>query len=186
MIDGMATDPETSPEPMDDASLATTPEPGRTTGRTAGRTPGDGRRRRPFGLIVLASLMLLKAALVLLVTVGLAMNPSALIKAVGGTGFLTDEAGLVGTAVIAMIAVLLVASATGLLFRRRAGWLVAMILTGAFIAIDISSFFLGSPNHFWMALNIITVFYLNQPDVRAVFDIDDPMVRARPDKTVAG
>ena len=182
MTDGMANAPEMAPDPMDDARLVTAPEPG----RTPGRTPGDGRRRRPFGLIVLASLMLLKAALLLLVTVGLAMNPGAVIKAIGGTGFLTEEAGLVGTGVIAIVAGLLVASATGLLFRRRAGWLVAMILTGAFIAIDITSFFLGSSNDFWMALNIITVFYLNQPDVRAVFDIDDPMIMTRPDSTGAG
>jgi uncharacterized membrane protein (DUF2068 family) len=74
----------------------------------------------------------------------------------------------VATASLAVTAVLIVASVVGLLLRRRGGWLLAMVLTGVFIAIDIYNWFNGGANHFWMALNIVSVFYLNQQEVREV------------------
>ena len=41
-----------------------------------------------------------------------------------------------------------------------------MVMTGAFVAIDIVSFIGGAQSNIWMLLNIVTVFYLNQRDVR--------------------
>ena len=49
------------------------------------------------------------------------------------------------------------------------GWLLAMLTTGVFIAADIVTFDAGAGHHLWMLLNIATVFYLNQRDVREAF-----------------
>jgi uncharacterized membrane protein (DUF2068 family) len=69
----------------------------------------------------------------------------------------------------------LVIAALGMLGRRRTGWLLAMVVTGVFIALDLYSFANNEADHLWMALNIVTVFYLNQRDVRAVVGVTASM-----------
>ena len=123
--------------------------------------------RRPFTLIVLAGLMFLKAGLIgaavvrALVEEGVASGSVR----VPGVGVEVRETPAAGVILLA-IAGILVVSALGLLGNRRAGWLLAMVTTGVFLAVDIVGFVNGSANHVWMVLNIITVFYLNQRDVR--------------------
>jgi hypothetical protein len=70
-----------------------------------------------------------------------------------------------------------------MLLRRRIGWLLAMVITGLFVAIDIYGHINDAANHVWMLLNIITVFYLNQRDVReavgaALAEADEPETSA--------
>ncbi len=126
------------------------------------------RRRRPFTLIILAALLLLKAVLVFAVVAGTLADETGPLASTLRIPGLTDQiraapgAGLV----LILIAAILVASAVGLLLDQRAGWLLAMVTTGLFIAMDIVGFFDGNVNHLWMVLNIVTVFYLNQRDVR--------------------
>ena len=130
-------------------------------------TPPSPPRRRPFTLIVLAGLMFLKAGLIgaavvrALVEEGVASGSVR----VPGVGVEVRETPAAGVILLA-IAGILVVSALGLLGNRRAGWLLAMVTTGVFLAVDIVGFVNGSANHVWMVLNIITVFYLNQRDVR--------------------
>jgi hypothetical protein len=131
-------------------------------------TPAQGRL--PLALYILAGLLLLKAMLVLpvVVTTGLVLlqpvtGLSPAPEAVAGV----VEAPL-AAAGFAAYAVLLLLSALGMLLRRRLGWLLAMVVTGLFVAIDIFRFSEGSADHFWMGLNVIIVFYLNQRDVREV------------------
>ena len=71
------------------------------------------------------------------------------------------------SAILGLVGLALAFAAVQLLRRRRSGWLLAMVLTGAFVAIDIYTFLTIGSNHVWMLLNIVTVFYLNQADVRA-------------------
>ena len=54
-------------------------------------------------------------------------------------------------------------------------------MTGFFLATDIYAFGEGSANDLWMALNIITVFYLNQAEVRQVVGVTSarPVVRGQ-------
>ena len=78
------------------------------------------------------------------------------------------DSATVTTLLFAFAAVLVVA-AIGLFGGRRWGWLVAMVTTGVFIAADIVTFDAGVVHHLWMLLNIVTVFYLNQRDVREAF-----------------
>lgn len=134
------------------------------------------KRRRPFGLMVLAGLLILKALILVTVVIG-SVAENTLVREVLRLPRLVP--GLretpVAAGIILVVAGLLVLSASGLLAGKRAGWLLSMVLTGAFIAIDITAFLGGSANHFWMILNIVTVFYLNQAEVRAQFEVEEAL-----------
>jgi uncharacterized membrane protein (DUF2068 family) len=131
-------------------------------------------RGRPFGLFVLAGLLLLKSVLLVLVVAGAYLQE---------TGPLRDlialplevftalrETPLAGIATLSIVAALAL-SAAGLLGGRRWGWVGAMVTTGIFLATDIYAFSEGSANHLWMVLNVVTVFYLNQAEVRRVVGV---------------
>lgn len=64
------------------------------------------------------------------------------------------------------LGMMVLVSAVGLLMWKRLGWVLAMVSTGIFVVFDILSFVDGTANYIWMALNVITVFYLNQREVR--------------------
>jgi uncharacterized membrane protein (DUF2068 family) len=129
------------------------------------------RRRLPFTLYVLAALMLLKALLLFLVVAG-ATVAEALRPVLGfsnTTALLDMVRNTPGAGVVLVgFGVLLLLSVVGIISRRRIGWLLAMVITGLFVALDIYGFIYGGANHLWMGLNILTVFYLNQRDVREV------------------
>ncbi len=123
--------------------------------------------RLPAAVYILAGLMVLKAVLLLGLVAGAAMT--TLRSALGlqlnwVLVAVLDNPAL--AALLVVLAILLLLSAFGVVLRRRTGWLLAMVLTGLFVAADIYGFINGTTNHIWMALNIITVFYLNQRDVR--------------------
>ena len=64
---------------------------------------------------------------------------------------------------------LFVASAlvvVGLLGRRRWAWVLAIVTSGAILAVDLGYWWSGDPLYGSMLLNVIAVFYLNQRDVR--------------------
>ncbi len=140
------------------------------TATTASPAGEPARRRLPFTIYALAGVLTLKAVLLLAVVAGASLE---VIRPILGfsrlTGFLeaVQADPRVGTVIVAF-AVLLLFSVFGILTRRRIGWLVAMVVTGLFVAVDIYGFINDAANHFWMALNILTVFYLNQQDVREV------------------
>ncbi len=130
--------------------------------------PAPARRRLPFTLLVLAGLMLFKSVLLIAIVLGatlerirpwlgMSASPSLL-------DFIRDTPGA-GPALI-VVAGLLILSVVAMLGRRRIGWLLAMVITGLFVATDIYGYTTNSANYLWMALNIVTVFYLNQRDVR--------------------
>ena len=57
------------------------------------------------------------------------------------------------------------------------GWLLAMVITGISVAIDIIAFLAGTGSELWMLLNVITVFYLNQRDIRELVGVTlEPVV----------
>jgi uncharacterized membrane protein (DUF2068 family) len=127
------------------------------------------RSGRPFGLVALIGLLLLKAVLLGL---GLVRDdlPDAgpLRRIIALPGALSDalrDTPIVGAVVLVLVALLVVA-ALGLWGRRRWGWVIAMVVTGLFLATDIWAFSDGRANHLWMLLNVITVLYLNQREVR--------------------
>jgi hypothetical protein len=132
--------------------------------------PTTRRPKLPFTLLILAGIMALKATVLVAIMLGAAITG---IRAVLGMSYAPElldavRADVWSSAVVFVTGVLLLVSAIGLLRRRRTGWLLAMVLTGVFVAVDIYGFLNGGANHFWMALNIVTVFYLNQSDVREI------------------
>lgn len=136
--------------------------------------------KRPFALLILAGLLLFKAGLAVAALVGAhAANNNWLMP---GILRMNPEFGefLQGSAVadeiLVGLAVLLVVAAIGLVRLQRRGWVLAMVVTGLFVALDIYAYIQGVPNHLWMGLNIITVFYLNQEDVREVVGVNSASI----------
>ena len=84
-----------------------------------------------------------------------------------------------------LAAAVLLASALMLLAGRRTGWLLAMVITGVSVAIDIVAFLSGAGSHVWMLLNVVTVFYLNQRDIRELVGVTIEPVVDVPPTTVA-
>jgi uncharacterized membrane protein (DUF2068 family) len=133
----------------------------------AAPTPAAGRRR-PFALLILIALMAVKGILLLLMILGAFTTSDASVLRSLRIQSIYDAVHSSNVAVVGLlvIAAVLLMSAVGLLLYRRSGWLLAMVTTGIFVAVDIMGFFAGEANYIWMALNIITVFYLNQREVR--------------------
>jgi uncharacterized membrane protein (DUF2068 family) len=132
-------------------------------------------RRRPFTLVVLAALLALKAAILVLLATGVALPAPAWLRQMIGTDLVALLVTIPGAGGwILALAALLLLSAVGLMAGRRYGWLLAMVITGVFVASDISGFYAGTTNSLWMLLNIVTVFYLNQSDVREVVGASPP------------
>jgi hypothetical protein len=57
----------------------------------------------------------------------------------------------------------------GLLFLKRWGWVLTMIITGVGLLYSIWQYFQGDANYVALALYIVIVFYLNQGEVQASF-----------------
>ena len=134
-------------------------------------------RRLPFTLYVLAGLMLFKAVVLIAVVAGATLDTLRPILGLT-TGPELTEIFRTYTAfgpIILAFAGLVVLSVIAMLSRRRTGWLLAMVITGLFVAIDIYGYLNSSANHLWMVLNIITVFYLNQRDVREAVGAAEPI-----------
>ena len=133
--------------------------------------------RLPFTLYVLASLMLFKAVTLVAVVAGATFDSLRPILGLTTGPELTEifrNNPAVGPFVLAF-AGLLIVSVIGMLSRRRTGWLLAMVITGLFVAVDIYGYLNSSANHLWMLLNIVTVFYLNQRDVREAVGAAEPI-----------
>jgi len=126
---------------------------------------------RPFGLIVLVGLLLLKAVLLGLVLVRGELPDAGPIRRIIAIPAILAEAlrdTPMVTAAILVVVALLVLAALGLWGRRRWGWVIAMVVVGLFLAADIWAWSDGRANHLWMFLNVVTVLYLNQRDVREI------------------
>ncbi len=142
------------------AMSSITPSPTRAPARS---------RQRPFTLVVLAGLLVVKAAMLGLLATGVALSTQDWLRAMIGKDLVLVLVNIPGASGwILGLAALLILSAAGLMAGRRIGWLLAMVITGVFVASDISGFYAGTTNPVWMLLNIVTVFYLNQRDVREV------------------
>lgn len=147
-----------------------------------GGPPGAGvdapPPRRPAPVTILAILQLLKAiGYGLIVGVLAAGGSEALDQAIGDIGVdagMAREAAEV--AVLLLVGGLTVSSlAAGILLlrMRQLGWTITMLLAGLGLA---SSLYLwwaqGTTVAIWAVVEIATVFYLNQRQVRAAFGID--------------
>ncbi len=130
-------------------------------------------RRKPVTLYILVGLMVVKSILIILVLGGaysFADGPIGEALRMPGVGLAIRETPGAAGVLILFAAVLLV-SALMLLAGRRTGWLLAMVITGVSVAIDIVAFLAGTGSELWMFLNVVTVFYLNQRDIRELVGV---------------
>ena len=144
-------------------------------------------RRKPVTLYILVGLMVIKSVLIILVLGGAySFNDGPIGEALRMPGVgaaIRETPGAVG--ILILVAAVLLASALMLLAGRRTGWLLAMVITGLSVAVDIVAFFSGAGSHVWMVLNVVTVFYLNQRDIRELVGVTLEPVIDVPPPTVA-
>lgn len=123
---------------------------------------GNKAGRRPFGLYIIAVLQVTFALLLALALLGveeslpylkvLIRNPSSY-----------SWAGWVYVGFLAL-------AILGLLWLKRWGWVLTMILTGVGLSLSIWNYFQGRPNYVSLVLSLVIVFYLNQREVQATFE----------------
>jgi hypothetical protein len=77
-----------------------------------------------------------------------------------------SDLGLIAQVILIGILVASVLVVVGLLAHRRWAWVLAIVTSGFILAIDLGWWFSSEPRYISMLLNVIAVFYLNQPDVR--------------------
>lgn len=137
-------------------------------------SPPRAHRRRPFGIVVLAGLFLMRAAFIVIVVtapdideLGPLKRLLALPSAIADTIRLYPAAGLV----LASIVAVLVLAAVLLWIGRRSGWRIGILVTGLFLLVDLYQASLGNIYPLWTILDVIVVFYLNQQDVRDHFAV---------------
>jgi hypothetical protein len=133
--------------------------------------------RRPLGVLVVAAIQLLRGVLLVGQLLGVRIGVDWLRIAAQVPEPSTDSVAYAisrGLAVALILATL--AAGYGLLARRRWGWIGAIIISGLSLAFAIGAWWDGAPTYLSMLINVVAVFYLNQRDVRAVYE--DPDVAA--------
>jgi hypothetical protein len=137
----------------------------------------DGRR--PLGVIVIALIQFGRTALIAMQL--LELNPFPDLGWFHAAVQLPEPAvGTVAFAVSRIIGVGLLAAGLlvglGVLRGRRWAWVGAILMSGLGQAFSIGAWWDGHPQYLAMAINVVAVFYLNQREVRSVFDtveVDD-------------
>jgi uncharacterized membrane protein (DUF2068 family) len=117
------------------------------------------RRRRPFGVTVIAILQALSGP-----ATGFAvlLNRAELRLELGDFRLDIAVAGLITAAGLVI--------AFGLWRLFRWAWVCAMLWTGASLAVALYVYFQGRADYLLMIEGIVIVFYLNQRDVRRAFE----------------
>ena len=128
------------------------------------------RPRYPLGVVVVIVIAILRCATIVTTFLGL-QNDGSIISWVVGSSPVPDlgpgsDLGLVAKVILAGILVASVLIVIGFLGRRRWAWVLAIVTSGFILAIDLGWWFSSEPRYISMLLNVIAVFYLNQPDVR--------------------
>lgn len=133
--------------------------------------------KRPPGVTIIAIVILLYgvlgtalglSALVLSVLHAIGKLPPEVVVVVGN-GSVFDVflvAAQVALGVFALV------SSIGLLRLRPWAWLMAMLLLGCELAIQLINYFQGRPVYLLMLLTAILVLYLNRHSIREVFSIE--------------
>jgi hypothetical protein len=129
--------------------------------------------RRPLGVLIVAALQFARAALLMtqVLRVDLFPNVNWLQAATqipeptqGTVAFAITRALGLGLVVASILA------GAGLLAGRRWGWIGSIVLAGLSMAFAIAAWWDDHPVYLSMALNVIAVFYLNQRELRAIYE----------------
>jgi hypothetical protein len=126
--------------------------------------------RYPLGVVVVMIVAALRSVTIVATFIGL-QNDSAVLDWLVGSSPVpsldpTSDLGLIARAILIGILVASLLGVVGLLAHRRWAWVLAIVTSGFILALDLGWWFSGRPLYGSMLLNVIAVFYLNQPDVR--------------------
>jgi hypothetical protein len=128
------------------------------------------RSRYPLGVVVVIVIAALRCVTIIATFIGLQSDGGVidwvivLVTGARAGSRLRARAHRPGHLIGILIASVLVV--IGLLAHRRWAWVLAIVTSGFILAIDLGWWFSSEPRYISMLLNVIAVFYLNQPDVR--------------------
>ena len=145
-------------------------------GGVVARPQGAARARRPAVVTILAILQLLSAAAYGLVLAILLVGGPAVLEALAPGAAARPLASDLefATLVVAVGGLCVAALAAGLLLlrMRQLGWTITMLLAGLGLGVSIYTWWTeGTALSIWLLVQIVTVFYLNQRQVREAFGI---------------
>ena len=162
------------------------PIPSAETGPPAGDGPDAGIARRPPAVTILAILQLITAAAYGLIFVGMVVGGPPMLEAVAGRLLVAEDliaefrTGFV-LLVLGVLFVACLAAGVLLLRMRRLGWTITMLIAGLGLVTSVYLWwFEGTRLEFWLLVQIVTVFYLNQRQVRHAFGISGRRLAATP------
>jgi hypothetical protein len=135
-------------------------------------TDGAQRSGYPFGVIVIVvGLALRVVSLVALLISNAGSGPLAWLA--GGAPLpdlpIETAAGIVIRVVAIGLLIASVLAIIGLLRRSQSGWVLAVVTSGAVLAVNLGWWASGEPRYLSMAVNAVVLLYLNQRDLRAYF-----------------
>ena len=122
------------------------------------------RRRRPFGVTVIATIQVLSGIGWALLTYFEQPDFGNLLGSLGYYEFAGPLLGLAGLLI-----------SYGMFTLKRQGWVLTMLWAGLNLAAALYSWYYGQPAYLTMALSVIAVYYLNQREVQAAFHV--PLAR---------
>jgi len=145
-------------------------------GGVVARPQGAARARRPAVVTILAFLQLLAAAVYGLMLAILVLDGPEVLNALApgaseGTSAINLE---IATLVVIVGGFFVAALAAGILLlrMRQLGWTITMLLAGLSLGTSIFIWWIeGTALSIWLLVQIVTVFYLNQRQVREAFGI---------------
>lgn len=127
---------------------------------TYGTTKLAPRRRRPFGVTVIATIQVVSAIGWALITY---LDQPDYGNILGAVGYYETAGPLLGFAGLII--------SYGMFTLRRTAWVLTMLWAGLNLAAALYSWYYGEPGYPQMVLSVITVYYLNQREVQAAFHV---------------
>ena len=128
------------------------------------------RSRYPLGVVVVIVIAVARCVTIIGTFIGLQSEGSVFDWVVSSSPVPElapgSDLGLIARAILIGILIASVLVVIGLLAHRRWAWVLAIVTSGFILAIDLGWWFSSEPRYISMLLNVIAVFYLNQPDVR--------------------
>ena len=128
------------------------------------------RSRYPLGVVVVIVIAVARCITIIGTFIGLQSEGSVFDWVVSSSPVPElppgSELGLIARVILIGILIASVLVVIGLLAHRRWAWVLAIVTSGFILAIDLGWWFSSEPRYISMLLNVIAVFYLNQPDVR--------------------
>ena len=131
------------------------------------KTPAPAPRRRPFGLYVIIVLLSLQALAGVFVAAAVILSLAAVSQDIS-ISLTTNIWSVVETLVIMLVATVIV---VGLWRYRLWAWYGVLLLLAYWMATDAIAYFRDAPDYFSMVLNVALVFYLNQLEVKELFEV---------------